>query len=219
MLSWHTSAKWTLGIKRLNEAEGVDVSYEASWHADYKNSAYVYIGGLDFELTEGDVITIFSQYGEVMDLNMLRDKETGKSRGFAFLKYEDQRSTALAVDNLSGAKVVGRTLRVDHVKDYKQRDFEEGKILTPEERRRVGMNVAPEELVREALGELTDEEEEEERHDDDDEFAEGIDPEDPMRDYLIQQRKEKHKKSLEKQPIKDKHRKHRHRHEHNKAIR
>lgn len=37
----------------------------ASWHAQYADSAYVYIGGLDQRLSEGDVITIFSQYGEV----------------------------------------------------------------------------------------------------------------------------------------------------------
>jgi RNA-binding motif X-linked protein 2 len=55
-----------------------------------------------------------------MDLNMPRDKETGKSRGFGFLMYEDQRSTVLAVDNLNGAKVLDKTLRVDHVKSYKQ---------------------------------------------------------------------------------------------------
>jgi RNA recognition motif-containing protein len=50
---------------------------------------------------------------------MRRDKETGKSRGFAFLAYEDQRSTVLAVDNLSGARVAGRIVRVDHVDNYK----------------------------------------------------------------------------------------------------
>lgn len=51
---------------------------------------------------------------------MPRDKETGKPRGFAFLMYEDQRSTVLAVDNLNGAQVLEKTLRVDHVKNYKQ---------------------------------------------------------------------------------------------------
>ena len=56
-----------------------------------------------------------------MDVNLPRNKETGKIRGFGFLMYEDQRSTVLAVDNLNGAKVLERTLRVDHVKDYKQK--------------------------------------------------------------------------------------------------
>lgn len=55
-----------------------------------------------------------------------RDKETGKSRGFAFLAYEDQRSTVLAVDNLSGAKVAGRVVRVDHVDNYKIKRAEVG---------------------------------------------------------------------------------------------
>eukprot|EP00965_Chrysotila_dentata_P030770 1024956-Pleurochrysis_carterae.AAC.1 len=45
---------------------------------------------------------------------MPRDKATGKQRGFAFIAYEDQRSTVLAVDNFNGAKLLGRTLRVDH---------------------------------------------------------------------------------------------------------
>jgi len=41
-----------------------------------------------------------------MDINLVRDKQTGKSRGYAFIAYEDQRSTVLAVDNLNGAKVL-----------------------------------------------------------------------------------------------------------------
>jgi len=53
-----------------------------------------------------------ARYGEVMDINMPRDPETGKPKGFCFLMYEDQRSTVLAVDNMTGAQVLGRTLRV-----------------------------------------------------------------------------------------------------------
>lgn len=41
-----------------------------------------------------------SRYGEVVDVNLVRDKATGKSKGFAFLAYEDQRSTILAVGML-----------------------------------------------------------------------------------------------------------------------
>ena len=79
------------------------------------------MGGLPFELTEGDVLTVMSQYGEVVDVHLVRDKETKKSRGFAFLAYEDQRSTVLAVDNLNGATVAGRTVRVEHVYDYRKK--------------------------------------------------------------------------------------------------
>jgi RNA-binding motif X-linked protein 2 len=100
------------------------LSESASWHAEFKHSAYVFIGGLDFALTEGDVLAVFSQYGEIVDLNLVRDKTTGKPRGFAFVAYEDQRSTNLAVDNLSGAKVAGRIVRVEHVSNYKKKKAE-----------------------------------------------------------------------------------------------
>ena len=95
------------------------ISESASWHARFKHSAYVFAGGLPFTMTEGDVLAVFSQYGEIVDVNVVRHEDTGKSRGFAFICYADQRSTVLAVDNLNGATVVGRTIKVDHVDDYK----------------------------------------------------------------------------------------------------
>ncbi|ORX73256.1 hypothetical protein DL89DRAFT_202705, partial [Linderina pennispora] len=108
-------------IKRLNEAEArTGLDQTASWHEQYKDSAYIFVGGLPFDLTEGDVICVFSQYGEIVNINLVRDKETGKSKGFGFLQYEDQRSTILAVDNLNGITLLGRVLRVDHVNNYRQ---------------------------------------------------------------------------------------------------
>ena len=81
-----------------------------------------------------------------MDINMPREKETGKPKGFAFVMYEDQRSTVLAVDNLNGSKVAERTLRVDHVKNYKQKRTknEEGEWVDPEEK---SLNAAPPMIV------------------------------------------------------------------------
>jgi RNA-binding motif X-linked protein 2 len=97
---------------------------KASWHDRYKHSAYVFAGGLDYGLTEGDLLAVFAQYGELVDVHLARDKATGKSKGFAFLAYEDQRSTVLAVDNLNGATVVGRKIRVEHVDNYRKRKAE-----------------------------------------------------------------------------------------------
>mmetsp|Transcript_0 Transcript_0/g.2 ORF Transcript_0/g.2 Transcript_0/m.2 type:complete len:283 (+) Transcript_0:142-990(+) len=90
-----------------------------SWHHKYKDSAYIYIGGLHVGLTEGDVVIMFSQFGEIIDTNLIRDQATGKSKGFAFICYEDQRSTVLAVDNMNGFSLLNRQLRVDHVDKYK----------------------------------------------------------------------------------------------------
>ena len=60
-----------------------------------------------------------SQYGEIEDIHLVREEDTGKSRGFAFVKYEDARSCVLVVDNLVGVKVCGRSIRIDHVERYR----------------------------------------------------------------------------------------------------
>ena len=95
-----------------------------SWHARFAHSAFIFVGGLPFELTEGDLLAVFSQYGEIVDMHLVRDEKTGKSRGFAFMAYEDQRSTVLAVDNLNGARVGGRIVRVEHVDNYRKKRAE-----------------------------------------------------------------------------------------------
>ncbi|XP_010503327.1 PREDICTED: zinc finger CCCH domain-containing protein 42 [Camelina sativa] len=113
-------------IQSRNAKESdLGISNEASWHAEYKNSAYVYAGLLPFDLTEGDILAVFSQYGEIVDVNLVRDKATGKSRGFAFIAYEDQRSTILAVENLNAAQLLGRTIKVNHCGKYTKREEED----------------------------------------------------------------------------------------------
>lgn len=52
-----------------------------------------------------DLHILFIRYGEVVNINLVKDKRTKKSKGFCFLAYEDQRSSVLAVDNLNGIKV------------------------------------------------------------------------------------------------------------------
>ena len=94
-------------IQRINEQElerGI-AGTRASWHSQYAQSAWVFIGNLDHDLTEGDLLCVLSQYGEVEDLHLVREEDTGKSRGFAFGKYEDARSCVLAVDNFCGIEV------------------------------------------------------------------------------------------------------------------
>lgn len=48
------------------------LSESASWHAKFRHSAYIFTGGLDYELTEGDVLAVFAQYGEIVDLHLVR---------------------------------------------------------------------------------------------------------------------------------------------------
>ncbi|KAI8390171.1 hypothetical protein BD560DRAFT_2850 [Blakeslea trispora] len=133
-------------IQRINQREIVNGTWSdtGSWHAQYKNSAWIFVGNIPFELTEGDVVCIFSQYGEIIHVEVIRDQKTGKSKGFAFLQYEDQRSTILAVDNLNGAQVLGRTLRVDHSHTGPRKPKKkEGEESEEDDDDQPKMNVAP----------------------------------------------------------------------------
>eukprot|EP01031_Cornospumella_fuschlensis_P031566 gene31566-38151_t len=115
---------------------------KGSWHDKYKDSAWIFLGGFAYELTEGDIICVMSQWGEVEDIHLVREQETNKSKGFAFVKYEDSRSTILAVDNFNGISLLGRTLRCDHVENYKLpkhiREGEEEKLKAHAGRVEVG---------------------------------------------------------------------------------
>uniref|UniRef100_A0A183CE42 RRM domain-containing protein n=1 Tax=Globodera pallida TaxID=36090 RepID=A0A183CE42_GLOPA len=115
-------------LNKINEKElslGISGDLGKSWHQKYADSAWIYIGNLPFDLNEGDVLAVFSQYGEVVNLNLVRDRKTGKSKGFCFLCYQDQRSTVLAVDNFNGIKLVGRVVQVDHCENYKMPKYRE----------------------------------------------------------------------------------------------
>lgn len=100
-------------IQQLNEKElGNRVPLSASWHCKYAESHYVFIGGIPYEMTEDELLTVFAQCGETTDCYLPRD--TDGNKGYAFVAYEDQRSTVLAVDNLNGVMVSGRFIKVDH---------------------------------------------------------------------------------------------------------
>ena len=209
-------------IQQLNKRElEAAISPEGSWHTDYRDTAFVYIGGLAFELSEGDIITIFSQYGEPVWVKLARDKETGKSRGFAWIKYEDQRSCDLAVDNLGGATIMDRVIRVDHAR-YKPRDDEDMRDNTMGD---VDVDAADdsdggrrkrrksEETESEDDRPLLPEEVELER------LTEKLDLDDPMRDSMIKQQQEKVDEAvarLKRKAQKEKDRKRRHERRHHR---
>ncbi|GMI56781.1 hypothetical protein TeGR_g10519 [Tetraparma gracilis] len=130
--------KEILSINELELSKGI-TGTSGSWHEKYADSSWVYVGNLPPSLTEGDVLCVLSQFGEAEAFHMPRDDATGRQKGFAFLKYEDFRSAVVAVDNLTGAEVLGRTIRVDHTANYKppkKKEEEEGEGKEKEEEKR-----------------------------------------------------------------------------------
>ena len=218
----------------LNQRElDAAIPISASWHVDYRDTAWLYVGGFPPELSEGDIITIFSQYGNPTHLNLIRERETGKSKGFGFLKYEDQRSCDLAVDNLGGAEVLGRVLRVDHTR-YKRKDGESEETYSIERLEREGageVGTAIENGSANGNGKRGSDSDEEggqrkrrkrdrlalkERDDTGREvamLADSGDEEDPMKDYIRRERREEAAKG--KASDRDRPHKHHHRHRDN----
>jgi RNA-binding motif X-linked protein 2 len=179
-------------VQRLNERELEKVvPSNASWHTDYRDTAYIYVGGLNLDLSEGDIITIFSQYGEPVWIRLMRDKETGKSKGFCWLKYEDQRSCDLAVDNLGGATVMGKMLAVDHTRYKKRDDEDEDEGYVGQDKQIAGADAEESEAEEEARPLIKEEIELAK-------LMRDMEDDDPMKAYMIEQKKEEVEKALAK---------------------
>ena len=73
----------------------------------------VYVGNLNFDTTEGDLRNLFEPFGEIANISLINDRETGRPRGFAFVEMADDREAARAMTDLNGKEVAGRTLKVN----------------------------------------------------------------------------------------------------------
>ncbi|KAJ8667222.1 hypothetical protein QAD02_008884 [Eretmocerus hayati] len=74
----------------------------------------VFVGNLPWRATEDDLRPIFGEIGPLVSVNIIRDRETGRSRGFAFCEYQDSETAQTAMQNLNGYDMGGRSLRVDN---------------------------------------------------------------------------------------------------------
>lgn len=82
------------------------------------NQKKIYVGNLAYTLTEEGIKDIFSQFGEITDINLVIDRETNRSKGFAFIEFESQQSAQEAL-SMDGKEIEGRNLKVSMVKEQK----------------------------------------------------------------------------------------------------
>ncbi|KAH7335952.1 hypothetical protein B0J17DRAFT_668472 [Rhizoctonia solani] len=73
----------------------------------------LYVGNLSWNTTDDSLHQAFSEYGNVTDCIVMKDRETGRSRGFGFVTYSNNDEANAAVNALNGAEVDGRQLRVN----------------------------------------------------------------------------------------------------------
>jgi RNA recognition motif-containing protein len=81
----------------------------------------LYVGNLSFETTENDLQDLFEQHGQVNELRLMMDRLTGKSRGFAFVTFNDDTQANAAKSALNGHELKGRALTVNEARPREER--------------------------------------------------------------------------------------------------
>lgn len=71
----------------------------------------VYVGNLSWQATEEDVEAAFSKFGTITETKIVRDRDTGRSKGFAFVTYDNDSQANAAVDGMFGKEILGRPLK------------------------------------------------------------------------------------------------------------
>ena len=81
----------------------------------------LYVGNLAFETTENDLQDLFEQHGQVTEVALINDRETGRSRGFGFVTMADATAATAAMNAFNGKEVQGRALTVNEAKAREER--------------------------------------------------------------------------------------------------
>jgi cold-inducible RNA-binding protein len=81
----------------------------------------LYVGNLSFHTTEDVLQQTFGECGEVVDVKVVTDRETGRSRGFAFVTMGSPEAAQKAISELNGAELDGRSLRVNEAEERSDR--------------------------------------------------------------------------------------------------
>ena len=76
----------------------------------------IYVGNMNFALTNEDLYNLFSQYGAVSSAKIISDRETGRSKGFGFVEMENSEEGLKAISSLNESEVMGRKLVVNEAR-------------------------------------------------------------------------------------------------------
>ena len=76
----------------------------------------IYVGNLSFDASEDDIQQAFSQYGEVSSVNIIADRETGRSRGFCFVEMPNGEEAKAAIEGVNLQRIAGRAVTVNEAR-------------------------------------------------------------------------------------------------------
>jgi cold-inducible RNA-binding protein len=86
----------------------------------------IYVGNLSYQTTEQDLETAFAEHGTVTSVSIVRDRQTGTSRGFGFVEMESDENASTAINALNGTELDGRTLTVNEARPRTDRPRRRG---------------------------------------------------------------------------------------------
>jgi cold-inducible RNA-binding protein len=86
----------------------------------------LYVGNLPYRMSEEELGQVFAKAGAVADVAIIMDRETGRSKGFGFVEMAEDAGAAAAIQQLNGAQVGGRTLKVAEANDRPARPARSG---------------------------------------------------------------------------------------------
>ena|ERR1043165_6357458 len=81
----------------------------------------VFVGNLSFQTTESELQAMFEQFGEISRVQIMTDRDTGRSRGFGFVEMADDDAAAKAIEALNGKELGGRALNVNEARPKPER--------------------------------------------------------------------------------------------------
>lgn len=83
-------------------------------------SSRLFVGNLDFSAQDQDLKDLFGQYGDVVSVKVLMDRDTGRPRGFGFVEFQSSADANKAIAELDGQDFRGRSLRVNQAEERSQ---------------------------------------------------------------------------------------------------
>ena len=81
----------------------------------------IYIGNLNYEITQEDLNEVLAEYGTVKRVHLPTDRETGRKRGFGFVEMSSDAEEEAAIEALDGAEWMGRSLKVNKARPREPR--------------------------------------------------------------------------------------------------
>jgi cold-inducible RNA-binding protein len=87
----------------------------------------LYVGNLSYSTTNASLSELFGEIGEVTSVNLITDRMTGQSRGFAFVEMADDGEAQEAINKLNGKDVDGRALKVEEARPKRESGFGGGR--------------------------------------------------------------------------------------------